>query len=408
MTLTVRQLVLRVLLPFAAGYFLSYTYRTVNAVLAPYIAQAISLDAGAIGLMTGVYFLAFGAFQLPLGLLLDRYGPRRVEAALLLFAAAGAAAFALADSAGTLIAGRALVGLGVSSCLMAAIKANTQFFPPERHASMNGVILSSGGLGAVAATGPVQMALALTDWRGVYGGLAILTLGASALLFLTVPDKPAAAGAGGLGQQLREVWTIARDRRFLRVMPLSSISMGGFMAVQGLWAGPWLRDVAGWAPERVATGLTVMAAAMAVGFLSMGMIADRLARFGIKTETVGGFGMMVFWLGLVAMALGWTGAPLVLMAVMGFSGTSSSLMYAVVTRAFGTHMAGRATTSLNLVMFMAAFALQWGLGEVIGRWPKGPAGWPPEAFSAALAIPAVLTALAFLWFLRTARTDTQQ
>lgn len=404
-TFSTRALALRVLAPFAAGYFLSFLYRTVNAVLAPHISRAVHLDAGDLGLMTGMYFLTFGAFQLPLGILLDRFGPRRVEAAMLLFAAAGATAFSLADGAGTLIFGRALVGLGVSACLMAALKANVQFFPPLKLPLMNGVILSAGGLGAVAATAPVQAALAFTDWRGIYVGIAALTLLVAAILFLAVPDRhSAAAQGGGLADQLKDVAGIFRDRSFCRVMPIGMLAMGSFLAIQGLWAGPWLRDVAGLEPEGVALGLTVIAASMTAGFLLMGVIADRLARLHIPVAAVGGTGMLLFWLAQTAMAFGWSGAPMLLCAMFGFFGASSSLMYAVVTQLFPAHLAGRATTSINLTMFLAAFLLQWGLGAIIGWWPKGETGWPPEAYMLAFGIPSILMAAALLWFIPAART----
>ncbi|MBC7905572.1 MAG: MFS transporter [Rhodospirillaceae bacterium] len=404
-TFSPRALALRVLAPFAAGYFLSFLYRTVNAVLAPHISREVHLDAGDLGLMTGMYFLTFGAFQLPLGILLDRFGPRRVEAALLLFAAAGAFAFSLADGAGTLIFGRALVGLGVSACLMAALKANVQFFPALKLPLMNGVVLSAGGLGAVAATAPVQAALAFTDWRGIYVGIAALTVMVAAILFLAVPDRHStAAQSGGLRDQLRDVAGIFRDRGFRHVMPIGMLAMGSFLAIQGLWAGPWLRDVAGLNPDGVALGLTTMAASMTAGFLLMGVIADRMARLHVPVVVVGGVGMVVFWLAQSAMALGWVGAPLVLCALFGFFGSSSSLMYAVVTQLFPAHLAGRATTSINLTMFLAAFLLQWGLGAIIGWWPKGEAGWPPEAYTLAFGIPSVLMAAALLWFIPAART----
>jgi MFS family permease len=161
---TVATLLPRVFLPFAAGYFLSFLYRAVNAVIAPELLRDLSLDPGSLGLLTATYFIAFASFQLPLGVLLDRYGPRRVEALLLLFAAAGAFCFARAHSLPLLIAGRALIGFGVSACLMAA-----------------------GGLGALAAASPVQALLAWTDWRGIFLGLALVTLAVAALLFLVVP-----------------------------------------------------------------------------------------------------------------------------------------------------------------------------------------------------------------------------
>jgi len=396
-TYSVRELTLRVLAPFGAGYFLSYLYRTVNAVLAPHISASVHLDAGDLGLMTGVYFLAFGAFQLPLGILLDRYGPRRVEAVLLLFAAIGSLAFAVAERAETLVLGRALVGLGVSACLMAALKANVQFFPAARLPLVNGVILSTGGLGAVAATAPVQAALHVVDWRTIFVVLAVLTVAAAINLFLVVPDRKSQTGGETLARQLTEVGGIFRNRRFWRVLPAGAVAQAAFMAIQGLWAGPWLRDVAGLSPDEVAIGLSVMAAGMAAGFLSWGVIAERLDHRGIGPATVAGGGMLLFLLASALMMLGWRDLPLLLAAFYGFTGASSTLCYVVVTRGFSPHLAGRATTSLNLGMFMGAFLMQWGLGALIGHWPKSATGWPPEAFSYAFAVPVILLAVSLLW-----------
>ncbi|MCA1907523.1 MAG: MFS transporter [Magnetospirillum sp.] len=390
-------LALRVLLPFSGGYFLSYLYRTVNAVLAPDIAADIALDAGALGLMTGMYLLAFGSFQLPLGMLLDRFGPRRVEAALLVFAAAGAALFALAEQAGSLILGRALVGLGVSACLMAAIKANVQFYPPRRLALVNGVILFSGGLGAVAATQPVQMALGFMDWRGVFWILSGLTLAMAAVLFATVPDKPTGVSSGSLSQQMRDVANICRNPDFLRVMPATAVTLGSFMAVQGLWAGPWLRDVAGLDGDSVALALMLMAAGMAFGYLSWGILADFLARFRVGILSVALLGMAWYVASMAAMASGLVGAPNLLATSFGFAGASMSLCYVVVAQSVPATMSGRATTSLNLIIFAAAFALQWGLGAVINLWPKTGAGWPAEAHQVALAVPVILSVAAMAW-----------
>ena len=154
---------LRLFLPFAAGYFLSYLFRTVNAVIGPVIASELSLPDNALGLLTSTYFLAFGAAQLPLGMLLDRYGPRRVESGLLLLAGTGVALFALSDTLGGLAAGRALIGLGVSACLMASLKAFTLWFPLERQASLTGWVMASGGLGALAAAKPLEIAIGFTS-----------------------------------------------------------------------------------------------------------------------------------------------------------------------------------------------------------------------------------------------------
>ncbi|MDQ5906206.1 MAG: hypothetical protein QG590_687, partial [Pseudomonadota bacterium] len=153
---------LGLLLPFAAAYFLSYFFRSANAVIGPELANDLGLSAGDLGLLTSTYLLAFCLAQLPLGMLLDRFGARRVESALLLIAATGAALFAIADDMAALATARAIIGLGVSACLMAAFKAFSQWYPPERQASLTGWMMTSGGLGALAATAPLEALLHLS------------------------------------------------------------------------------------------------------------------------------------------------------------------------------------------------------------------------------------------------------
>ena len=398
-------LALRVVPPFAAGYFLSYLYRTVNAVLAPEIGRTIVLDAADIGLMTGIYFITFAAAQLPLGVLLDRFGPRRVEALLLIFAAAGALAFSLAEAVPALVVGRALVGFGVSACLMAALKANVLFFPPARLPLMNGIILGAGGLGAVAATAPVQLALQIMDWRGVYAGVAALTLLSGLAIWLTVPERPGSAGSGSLESQLRDMAEIFRDPTFWRIAPATMASLGSFMAIQGLWAGPWLRDVAGLSVAETASGLSLMAGGMALGYLSVGAVAEWFDGLGLPPARLGAIGMTAHAVALAGLASGWIAAPLTLSAIYGFTGASSSINYAVLTRRFPTRLAGRVNTSLNLLVFIAAFSLQWGLGWVIGRWDKIDGHWPAIAWAISLGIPLAATLAALAWLAPSCRAE---
>src|SRR3990172_2889784 len=148
------ELLLKVFLPFAGGYYLSYLYRTVNAIISPDLVREFGLGPDDLGLLTSSYFLAFALFQLPLGILLDRYGPRRVNAGLLMLAGTGAALFGLSQSLTGLIVARALIGLGVSGCFMSSIKAFTLWFPLSRLATLNGWLLACGGLGALSAAGP--------------------------------------------------------------------------------------------------------------------------------------------------------------------------------------------------------------------------------------------------------------
>ena len=149
----------RIFLPFALGYYLSYLLRTVNAVISPALTTELNLSAANLGLLTSTYFLAFGLAQIPVGIALDRFGPRRVEALLLLITAVGAAMFALGDSLQMLGFGRALIGLGVSACLMAALKGFALWYPRERQSSMTGFIMAAGALGALTASTPLEAAL---------------------------------------------------------------------------------------------------------------------------------------------------------------------------------------------------------------------------------------------------------
>ena len=405
----------RILLPFAAGYFLSYLYRTVNAVIAGGLTDDPALgnggvDAGSLGLLTSAYFLTFAAAQLPLGILLDRYGPRRVEVGLLVVAAIGAAVFAVADGLAGLIAGRALIGLGVSACLMGAFKAFRQWFAPERLPLLQGLIMAAGGMGVMTATVPVEAALHVTDWRGVFIGLAGLTLVVGAVLFFAVPERPTDGAHETLRQQMRGVSSVFTSRFFWGVVPAAMIAQSIYMSMQGLWAGPWLRDVAGIAePGSI---LLVTAIAMVIGHLVTGALAERLARAGIPTVVPYAVGSVLFLAIVITLASGVTAAPWLLWGLFGLFGTSGVLSYAIVAQAFPPHMAGRVNTAVNLMVFVVAFIVQWGIGAIIDLWGRNAAGhYPPEAYGVAFGLTAALLAVAvvwLLWSLVTARRENKQ
>lgn len=394
-----RMLALRVFLPFAAGYFLSYLYRTINAVLAPELVADLYLDAAALGLLTSVYFLTFAAFQLPLGVLLDRFPPQRVEALLLLLAAAGATLFAVSEGMEELVLGRALIGLGVSACLMASLKTFVMWFPPQRLPAVNGWVMAFGGLGALMATAPVELALGLTSWRGVFGGLAVLTLLLAGVLLLVVPDHPPAGHGGGTWrEQLRGIVGIYTSRAFWRLAPISLLVMSAHMAIQGLWASPYLRDVGGLDRLAVADHLFWIAAGMVAGFLSIGTLAYRLSYLGIPAVAVAVGGMAVFLILQLAIASGYAGGNLAIWVGFGFFGTAGNLTYAILSQSFPRHLAGRVNTALNLLVFVGAFALQWGLGAVIGLWPQGDGGYDLLGYRVAFGTVLVLQVAALGWF----------
>lgn len=393
-----RSLILRLFLPFAAGYFLSYLYRTVNAVLGPVIADELSLPDNALGLLTSTYFLAFGAAQLPLGMLLDRFGPRRVEAALLTIAAAGAAVFALAGGLTGLTLGRALIGLGVSACLMASFKAFTQWFPPERQASLTGWVMASGGLGALAAAKPLEIALGFTGWREIVLALAAVTLLVAFILWRLVPDKPGNGQAPGFAEQLAGVRHIFSSRHFWRYAPMGFAFTGGFMAVQGLWASRWMLVIENLDAGSVAARLTWMGLAMLGGFLFMGFFATALVHRGIPLERIFRWAMSIAFVAFAVICVhpAWGGDWL--WPLLGACFSLSNISYSLIAQAFPATMSGRANTAFNLLVFAGAFGLQWGTGGLIdGLQATGMS--VESAYHAAYYCLLGLQAAALAWFL---------
>jgi MFS family permease len=391
---------LRVFLPFAFGYFLSYLYRVVNAVIAPDLVTDIGLDAATLGLLTSAYFLTFGLFQLPLGILLDRFGPRRTEAVLLLFAALGAIVFAGAESATGLTIGRAFIGLGVSACLMGAFKAFVLWFPSERLPLVNGLQMAAGGLGALTGTAPVEAALQLTSWRGVFVLLAIVTVTAAVVIFIVVPERRAPSGGTSVDEQLRGVAAVFSSRVFWQITPWTVAQQVTFLSVQSLWVGPWLRDVGGLDRVTVATYLAFVAAAMIAGFIVLGTAAERLSRLGIRPMSVAAVGMTIFMLLQAAIALEWTPFVLQVWMLFGFFGTTSIIPYAVLSQSFAPELAGRVITGLNLLVFLGAFSAQWGIGALIDLWPRtADGGYAPAGYRTALLVMFAIQAVAMLWYI---------
>ncbi len=392
---------LRVFLPFAAGYFLSYLYRVVNAVIAPDLIAETGIGPSALGMLTAIYFITFASFQLPLGVLLDRFGPRKVEAVLLLFASLGAFIFACADHLAGLVLGRALIGLGVSACLMAAFKAYTLWFPKEKWPLINGLQMAAGGLGALAATSPVEAALQITDWRGVFIGLALLTLMTAAAVLFIVPEKEYLGGnKENLTSQIRGIREVFTSRIFWRLAPLTTTSQAAFMAIQGLWAGPWLTHIGKLSRPEVAGVLFWVAVAMVAGFVLLGSLAGRLSRKGVGVGTTSVIGMILFMGIQFLLLLNPAGWIFPLWLAFGFFGTSGVIAYSALAQAFPVHLSGRVTTALNLLVFVAAFIGQWAIGAIIG-FLASDAGQPLTAagFNAGFGLLLVLEAAGLIYYL---------
>jgi len=376
-----------VILPFALGYLISYLFRTVNSVIAPDLIAELHLDAAGLGLVTSAYLYAFTLFQLPLGLLLDRYGPRRVNAALLAIAALGSLLFALGGSATSLALARGIIGVGLSGGLMAAFKANALWLPPARVPLANSVVVAFGGLGVFAATAPSDWMATNFGWRSLFLVLAAVTLVAAALIFQLAPHGSGATVDGAKKRswlaQLRDIGPILATPTFWRIAPMVAFVTGGFIAIQSLWTARWLNDVRHLDRGGVADNLMVMAVAFSAGSLLTGLVADWAGRreIGLVIDVP-----VPAWL---------------LVAALGLAGSGANLAYVTLGAAFGPTMAGRAQTSLNLLLFLAAALIQSGIGWALDLLDAAAIGAGAETrYALILGLLVAVQALSVTWFAR--------
>lgn len=394
----------RVFLCFALGYLLSYALRAINAVIAPPLQSELGLTNADLGLLSSAYFVAFGCMQLPLGIWLDRYGSRRTESALLLCAAAGAVVFATSSSLTGLWIGRALIGIGVSACLMAAFKAYRQWFPLDRQSQLASWMLVAGTAGALTATLPVTMALPAIGWRGIFWTVAALLLAVSAAIFFLLRDverrfaEPAhAASADGSGGAGRGYGSIFGSAYFWRMGVPGLLIHGIFFALQTLWAGPWMTTVLGKTQQQTGEILFAFNLVLLLSYLALGWSAPRLLARGWNMHRLIGMGLAGMLLAQCLM-LAWQ-APLAWLLWLGLAlfVPVTTLVQSGVALAFPAALAGRANSAYNLMLFIGAFGTQWGFGVAVDAFKSGGAG-AADAFRMTLAAAIALQLAAAVYF----------
>ena len=387
--LTPRRVFLCVFLPFAIGHFLSLLLRNINSLLAPSLVSSLSLDPGQLGLLTSAFFFTYALVQLPVGLALDRHGPRKVQLVLLLLAAAGALLFASGRTFGELILARALIGLGLAGCFMSAVKALSSCVAPSRLPSINGYLLAVGGLGSASATLPVRMALHYTDWRGLFVLLAILTALTALMIWLLTPQAPAPQNRKP--PTLASLRSVYCDAEFRKTVKLILISHTVFFGIQGLWIGRWLSDVAHFSDAAVAYLLYLSMAAVIFGAIAVGLITERAGRYGIKPLDLAAVGIGLFLLIQMAIVLNHKPSMQILAVLFTLVGTITGIEYTIVAQSVPRELTGRASTCLNLLIFVGAFIVQAGFGQIIGLWRPDAAGhYPAVAYQTGFGLLVLL------------------
>ena len=389
-----------IFLPFACGYFLSYLYRSTNAVLAPYLSSDLNLNAEQLGLITSAYFLTFGLFQLPLGVLLDKYGARKVQSILFLIAAIGAILFSLGNDVWSLVTARGLIGLGVSGALMAAFKAFAVWFPKERLPLLIGLFMSAGGMGAIVASTPLEMALQITDWRGVYLFIGIVTIFVGVLIFFIVPEKRENSDNEKPLPVLKVLKHIYTSYAFWRIGPLSGIAGGTGLAILGLWSGPWLSDIGKFNKNETANILFISTIMMTIGTTSLGIITDYLRKFNISPVAVMGGALFVFIIPLTIITFGIMPKAIWPWVILSITSLAATLAYAGLSQHFPTSYAARASTAINLICFLMAFIAQYAIGFIMQLVEPGKqSGYSIKAYQAGFGLFLGLLIICYIIFI---------
>ncbi|HBA64052.1 MAG TPA: hypothetical protein DCZ20_09380 [Lachnospiraceae bacterium] len=391
---------IRLFIPFALAFFMSCLLRTINSVLSPTFIETFHMSASNLGMMTSAYFLSFAIAQIPLGVCLDRYGPGRTLSGFMLFGVLGCVVFAAAPSVTFLFIGRALVGLGVSGCLMAAYKAFGDWLPKEKLPMYNSLESFVGGVGGMVATTPINAALGFISWRGVFLALGGLTLGVAILLFFS-PRHPDEVNVGeNIQQQFKGTLKIAVSGKFWRLAPIAVFGQAIYLALNSLWIGPWYRDVFHSSPENVPNLLFICSFAITIGYLINGFVANFLkAKIGMKVINVTLISMSIYTvvLGLIVIFPQYGN---ILWPVFVFLGPFSLLTYPIFSSMFDAKLAGRVQTTYNMLVFIMSTVIQSGVGWIIDMYePMADGSYNPQGYKVALIVLVAALALSIIWCL---------
>jgi predicted MFS family arabinose efflux permease len=395
----------RVTLPLAAMNFTNQASRSVVATVGPLMAVELGLSASGLGALAAVFFASYALAQLPIGVAMDVHGARKVQTVLALVAACGFALCALAPDTGVLAVGRFITGIGIAGALIGIMQANRQWYRPDQLAQMTGAAVFIGASGGLAATVPVQLVLPYIGWRGAFAGLALLACCVSLWIRLSVPLRPPGFSAPpkrSLAKEAAEFGRIFAHPEFIRFMPAMGLLSGLVFTYQGLWAGPWLRDVGQLPDITRAQVLLCYALGMMTGNLVSGHLASLAQRRGLDAMWVPYAGLGAMLLFQAALMMGPQGGVTLALLWYGFSfsGSCGPASYSLIAQRFAPELVGRVATAMNFSMLALVFLLQNAIGWVLDFWPRTAAGgWDPAGYGWALGFTLAAEVATIAWLL---------
>ena len=349
---------------FAFGFFISNLLRSITATLTPILTTEFNLSAGNLGLLAGGYFIGFAIMQIPVGFLLDKHGPKKIISSFLVIAIIGTLSFALAKTFAGLLISRIFIGVGVSACMMGPLTGYRVWFAEKYQQRANSWMLMVANLGFVSSTLPVQILLPEIGWRSIFGLIAILTLLSIILILMFVPNwnKTDETLKKENLSALSEIW---KNKFFISLIPIAFINYGGIQAIQTLWAGPWMLEVAGYNAIQSATGLFWINITMLIAFLFWGYILPKIESFGVDSIKIIKIGLPISYIVLFLIIYLGQKAGATLFALYIFASIVISLTQPAIALTFAKNLAGKSLTSFNVFLFSGTFFMQWGIGLII-------------------------------------------
>ncbi|MDC1337763.1 MFS transporter [Pelagibacteraceae bacterium] len=349
---------------FAFSFFISNLLRSITATLTPILTTEFNLSAGNLGLLAGGYFIGFAIMQIPVGFLLDKHGPKKIISSFLVIAIIGTLSFALAKTFAGLLISRIFIGVGVSACMMGPLTGYRVWFAEKYQQRANSWMLMVANLGFVSSTLPVQILLPEIGWRSIFGLIAILTLLSIILILMFIPNwnKTDETLKKENLSALSEIW---KNKFFISLIPIAFINYGGIQAIQTLWAGPWMLEVAGYNAIQSATGLFWINITMLIAFLFWGYILPKIESFGVDSIKIIKIGLPISYIVLFLIIYLGQKAGATLFALYILASIVISLTQPAIALTFAKNLAGKSLTSFNVFLFSGTFFMQWGIGLII-------------------------------------------
>jgi predicted MFS family arabinose efflux permease len=353
-----------VFIALAILYFFSIVHRVGIAPIAANLATDFNTDNSVLGLMSSMYFYAYAAAQIPVGIMLDKLGTRKTLTILGVVASCGNLIFALSPTVAVLALGRALVGFGVGGFYISALKALAVNYNPKRYATLTGSLTSIGHIGGIAASSPLALLAIALGWRESFLIIFFFMFFSVGVAWFTTKEKEDKLSIGKRSIRA-DLGKIFANRQLLKIVPIPFFVYGCFVSFQGLWAGPFLMNVYGMNAASASLFFMLISIGFIVAFPLAGIISDKIQRK--KPVLIAGIILsLLFWLLMTVFGGVLNSYQLVgLLVFLGFSYGITCIFLTIPVTLFPLEISGSAIAALNIFNFVGGGVFQYFMGFII-------------------------------------------